>query len=297
LATETPDSELADNARLSLAESELVAGKLEPARTKFQALSKDPKSDPAVRQTAMFQLLGIATELRNWDEVRQTADTLMSSFPMSKHFWYAQMRRAEADLNSMQVTKAVEGLQKVIAQKDQPDSTVATESWFGQAWILLAESYNRDKKYDDLAQTVEACRAWNPDFPSLYILDEIAGRALKAQGKFPEAMAAFQRIIEDKHGRRTETAAKAQFMIGEIYLLQKNYEKAEVEFLKLEILYKFPEWQAPALYQAGSCQEEMQHWKDAWRSYDALVKKYPKSEYSKMALEKLPRVKQLAANQ
>jgi TolA-binding protein len=297
LAAEAPDSELADNARLSLAESELVAGKLESARTKFQALSKDPKSDPAVRQTAMFQLLGIATELRNWDEVRQTADTLMSSFPMSKHFWYAEMRRAEADLNSMQVAKAVERLQKIIAQKDQPDSTVATESWFGQAWILLAEAFSRDKKYDDLAQTVAACRAWNPDFPSLYILDEITGRSLKAQGKLPEAMATVQRIVDDKNGRRTETAAKAQFMIGEISLLQKDYEKAEVEFLKLEILYKFPGWQAPALFQAGGCQEEMQHWKDAWRSYDALIKKYPKSEYAKMALEKLPRVKQLAANQ
>lgn len=292
LAREVPDSDLADNARLSLAESELVSGKLDAAKLKFQALLADPKSDPLVQQTCLFQLIGIAVEQKNWTEVKAVSDESISRFPMGKHVWYAEMHRAEADLNSMDNPSAIARLQKVIAQKDAPESTIANETWFGQAWVLLAEANYREKKHDEVAKVVAECRSWNPNLPSQYLLDEIAGRSLKSQAKFPEALEVFERIVEDKQGRRTETAAKAQFMIAEIYLLQKNYAKAEQEFLKVDILYKFPEWQAPALFQAGSCEEEVQHWKEALRTYESLIKTYPKSDYAKMAADRLPRVKQ-----
>ncbi|MDB5384733.1 MAG: Tetratricopeptide 2 repeat protein, partial [Planctomycetaceae bacterium] len=295
LVKDVPDSGLADNARLSLAESDLVSGKLDLAKPKFQALTKDPKADATVQQTALFQLIGIAVEQRKWDEVKVETDALISRFPSSKYFWFAEMHRAEADLNLNDTSKAIERLQRVIEQRNQPNSTIAKETWFAQAWVLLAESFYREKKHDAVAKTVADCRAWNPEFPSLYILDEIAGRSQKSQAKFPEAMATFRRIVEDKFGRRTETAAKAQFMIGEIHLLQKNYSKAEEEFLKVDILYKFPEWQAPALFQAGSCQEELMHWKDALRTYDSLIKGFPKSDYARMATERMPRVKQKAS--
>lgn len=290
LIKDAPDSDLADNAALSLAESHLVAGKLDPAREKFQALEKNPQADATVQKTALFQLIGIGVEKRDWADVRTRCEALTTRFPNSKHHWFAEMHWAEADLNLMEPAKAIERLQQVLAQKG--DALLVNEAWFGQAWVLLAEAQHKEKQHDAVIQTAADCRAWKPDFPVLYMLDEIAGRSLKAQAKFPEALATFQRIIDDPQGRRTETAAKAQFMIGEILLLQKEYAKAEGEFLKVEILYKFPDWQAPALFQAGSCQEELQHWKDAAKSYESLIKDYPKSDYAKMAAERLPKVKQ-----
>ena len=289
LIKEVPDSDLADNAGLSLAESDLVSGKLDAAREKFLALEKGPKSDETVQQTALYQLIGIGVEKQDWADVRTQGEALTKRFPESKYRWFAEMHWAEADLNLNEPAKAIERLKTVVAQKG--NATIANEAWFAQAWVLLAEAQSRLKQYDDVAATVAACRAWKADLPVLYILDEIAGRSLKAQAKFPEAIIIFQRIVDDPHGRRTETAAKAQFMIGEIYLLQKAYAKAEAEFLKVEILYKFPDWQAPALFQAAGCQEELQHWKDAAKSYESLIKVYPKSEFAKMAAERLPKVK------
>ena len=213
-------------------------------------------------------------------------------FPKSKYFWFSQLKWAEADLNLMEPVKAIARLKTLVAQKG--DAGVANEAWFGQAWVLLAEAQYREKLHDEVAATALECRTWKPDLPTLYVVDEVLGRSLKAQAKFPEALEVFNRIVDDPHGRRTETAAKAQFMIGEIYLLQKDYVKAEAEFLKVEILYKFPEWQAPALFQAGGCQEELKHWKDAAKSYEALIKDYPQSTYAKMAMERLPRVRQKA---
>lgn len=291
LVQEVPTSDLADNARLSLAESDLVSGKLDDARQKLQALEKDPQSDEIVQQTALYQLIGIGVEKRDWADVRTRCEVLAMRFPQSKYHWFAEMHWAEADLNLMEAPKAIERLKAVVAQKG--DAAVANEPWFGQAWVLLAEAQYREKQHDDVARTAAECRQWKPDLSVLYIIDEIAGRSLKAQAKFPEALAVFQRIVDDPHGRRTETAAKAQFMRGEIYLLQKDYKNAEAEFLKVDILYKFPDWQAPALFQAAGCQEELKQWKAAAKSYEDLIKNYPKSEYAKKAAtERLPIVKQ-----
>ena len=289
LIKDVPESDLADNAGLSLAESDLVSGKLDAARERFQALEKAPKSDVTVQQTSLYQLIGIGVEKQDWADVRARAAALTTRFPESKYRWFSEMHWAEADLNLKETVQAIERLKSVVAQ--QGNAMIASEAWFGQAWVLLTEAQNREKQYDAVTATVKACRAWKPDLPILYILDEIAGRSLKAQAKFADAIATFQRVVDDPNGRRTETAAKAQFMIGEIYLLQKEFTKAETEFLKVEILYKFPDWQAPALFQAASCQEELQHWKDAAKSYESLIKVYPKSEYAKMAAERLPKVK------
>ena len=55
-----PNSELADNARLSLAESDLIADKLEPARKAFEELFASDKSDPEVKERSLYQLVVLA---------------------------------------------------------------------------------------------------------------------------------------------------------------------------------------------------------------------------------------------
>jgi TolA-binding protein len=87
-------------------------------------------------------------------------------------------------------------------------------------------------------------------------------------------------VVEDSSGRRTETAAKCQFLIAETYLLEKNHEAALREYLKVRFLYKFPEWQAPALFQAAQCDEALGHWKEAVATYEELLRDFPTSEYA-----------------
>ena len=48
-------------------------------------------------------------------------------------------------------------------------------------------------------------------------------------------------MIRSAAGAKTETAAMAQWMIGETYFHQKNYEAALREYLRLEILYAYPD--------------------------------------------------------
>ena len=76
--------------------------------------------------------------------------------------------------------------------------------------------------------------------------------------------------------------------VAETYLLQKNYEVALQEYLKVYYLYKFPHWQAPALYQAAQCDEALNEWKDAARAYEDLLRDFPESEFAAKAKERLP---------
>jgi TolA-binding protein len=130
----------------------------------------------------------------------------------------------------------------------------------------------------------------------LYQADEVLGRSLKSQAKWTEARAAFERVLKDPHGKLSETAAKSQFLLADTYLQEKNYETALKEYLKVDILYKFPDLQAAALYQAGVCHEELQKWKDAARTYDEMLRRFPKHEHAALARERLDAVRKRLAS-
>jgi TolA-binding protein len=89
----------------------------------------------------------------------------------------------------------------------------------------------------------------------------------------------------------------AQWMIGESYFHQKNYETALREYLRLEILYAFPTWQAAALLQAGKCCESLGDWKQAVELYTRLLKEYPGTSFVNDAQDRLKAARQRMAGQ
>jgi len=104
----------------------------------------------------------------------------------------------------------------------------------------------------------------------------------------------FERVVADTHGRLTETAAKSQFHLGETYLLEKDYRHALAEYLKVEIRYKFPEWQGASLLQAAACYEALNEWKDAVKTYEDLLRQFPEHAYAPQAKERLAGAKKRA---
>ena len=62
--------------------------------------------------------------------------------------------------------------------------------------------------------------------------------------------------------------------------MEKNHEKAFVEYYKVYANCPYPEWKAPALFQAGKCSEQLNRWSTAVKMYEALLKDFPDSEYA-----------------
>jgi TolA-binding protein len=276
LVQETPDSDLADNARLSLAESALVAGNLTAARKAFEDLRASPKSDAQVRERASFQLLVLTLEERRWAEIPPLASEFLKSFPESASRPYVEYGVVEAVLAAADVKPDVveaqlEALDQLL--RDPPSSA----GWTPRLWVLKAEALFRLKRYDDIAATVADFRQRLPQSPLAYQIDEVYGRALKQQAKFAEARDVFQNVIADKNAYRTETAAKCQFLIAETYFLQEKWQDAFLAYQKVYASYAFPEWQAAALMQSGKCDEQLGHWKEAAATYAQLQNEFPKS--------------------
>ncbi len=311
LVTDYPTSPLAYNARLSLAESDLVSnqpGKLGSARAAFVVLSMEPKAEAAVQQKALFQLMQIEMETKRWEDLRKVCRHYLERFPQGEFHWDADFHAAEADFERGMLPEALVRLENLRQGRTTPlkaDGTPADTGtggttppaadaeaikrtkWYPRLWRMLAETQFRQKNYKAVEATVTEFRNANPDSPFLYFLDDTLGRSYKSQAMWAEARTAFERVIADSHGRLTETAAKCHFLLAETYFFEKDYKHALDEFLKVEIRYKYPDFQGLALFQAAACYEKTDEWKDAVKTYEDLLRDFPNHEKAAEARERL----------
>lgn len=290
LVSEFPDSEVADDARFFLAESDLDAGKVDEAKKVFQQLEQNPKSDADVQQRSLFQLMAIAEVQQRWDELAAISEKSRSRFPEGLYRSDSDFFLALSHLQRHKAEPALELLKPLAAAKADP--AMKQKEWFPRVFVLLAEGYWQQKKYPEAMAAIAELREWDAKSRFLYQANEVLGRVYKMQAKFHEARSAFQAVLDDPLAERTETAAKAHFMIAETYILQENYKAALENFLKVYILYKFPDWQAPALFQAAGCDEKLGQWNKAIEDYELLLKEFPNSEWATKAKPLLEKARQ-----
>jgi outer membrane protein assembly factor BamD (BamD/ComL family) len=240
---------------------------------------------------AVLLLLDIAADRAQWDELLKWADEFLKQFPQSEQRAYAQYRAGEAALQSAKLDRAVAEL---AALAEQQDEKVTKSDWYSSVYVLLAEAQFRAKDYPQVEATVAAFRERFPASPLLYHADEILGRSYKQRAMLPEARESFAKVTGSESGRRTKTAAKAQFHIAETFLIEKDYRTALAEYYKVYVNYQFPEWQALALFQAGQCDESLENWREATQSYENLIKEFPDNEYAARAQQRIDEIRNKA---
>ncbi|MBL8851991.1 MAG: tetratricopeptide repeat protein, partial [Planctomycetaceae bacterium] len=287
LVEQRPDSDLADEARLYLAESRYFAGEVDEAGAEFAKLADDPRADDFVRHRSSVLLLDIAADRERWDELLQRAERFQQQFPASAQLAYAQYRAGEAALQADNLDRAISELTALAAKTDEK---VTQAEWYSSIYVLLAEAQFRKQDYPQVEATVAAFRERFPSSPLLYHADEVLGRSYIKRAKFPDARASLTNVINSESGRRTKTAAKAQFHIAESFLIEKDYKSALPEYYKVYVNYRFPEWQAPALFQAGQCDETLENWREAVQTYETLIKEFPDSEYTARSQQRIQEI-------
>src|SRR5262249_52717974 len=134
-----------------------------------------------------------------------------------------------------------------------------------------------------------------PKDPQLAEVDYARGRALQGRARFDDARVAYQAVIDARKGG--DLAARAQLMRGETYFHQENYREAIREFLKVDILYDAPAWQAAALLEAGKVYERLAQWADAAETYERLRARFPKDPSAVEAKPLLEGVRKRLASQ
>jgi cellulose synthase operon protein C len=283
---EFPGSAVEPKARLFLAELDAQEGQANPAEKTLRGLVTDGAVDAKTREDALARLVTLSADKQEWKSVREGAQKYLAEFPKGVDARVVRLQAASADLrlnDAPGAEKALLDLMKELKGDGGPSA-----AWWPNVWIVLAESQYQQKKYDEVEATVQDLRSRVPDSPLMPQADEVLGRSFKNRTQWDKAIAAFQRAIEGTHGEQSDTAAKSQLMIAEIRFLQKDFRQAKEAYLKVSTLYdRLPEWAAPALFQVGQCEEELQQTRDAEKTYTQLIASFPRSDFAKDAKKRL----------
>ncbi len=220
-------------------------------------------------------------ESNNWESIKdllgENEQTGNSAAKARLEFW-----RAEAALRSGNHAEASERFDKLTSS-----SVGIVEAWVPMVSLRRAQLAARREDWQAVLKLVDELDAKHPEFELAYECDYLRGRALAGRGEMSSARSAYGDVLENEWATGTETAAMAQWMIGETYFHQRDYEHAAVAYEKVIERHNLPEWQARAALQAGKCAELMEHWDEAREHYSRALDRWPKSASEKQLAARL----------
>ena len=243
-----------------------------------------------VREFALFLRGQVQAAKSDWPKVREAFEAFLKEFPNTQRKLIAEFWVAEACYRQSDYAAAGPRLERLAQEiKDQ------REPWMAMILLRRAQLLAQQNQWRDAFAIVSKIAGDFPNFEQQYEVDYLLGRCLADQADFDGARQAYKRVIRSAAGAKTETAAMAQWMIGETYFHQKNYESALREYSALEILYAYPTWQAGALLQAGKCHEMLGEGREAILRYKRILKNYPQTTFVAEATQRLQKLENPAA--
>lgn len=262
-----------------LAELEYEAGKFEQAAKRLSPLL-NVVNDRDVRDRILFRLGWCYTDLDKPLDASKAFEVLLSESPDSSMLARTAFQAGEARFTLNEYTPARGHFETCIAAK--PDGSLKP-----QALLRLSEAQALTEQYDASETT---CRTFLNEFPAHVLLPRAQlglGWALENQNKKAEAIAAYQQVL--LAGAKTETAARAQFQIGECHFALAAYEDAIIAFNAVEVNYGFPAWQSKALLEMGRALAKLGDRTGANARFSEVLKTYPESKAAIVAKDELRR--------
>jgi TolA-binding protein len=231
---------------------------------------------------ALYLVGQLAAASHQWSEVVLAMNRLVHDHPDSSLRIPAEYWRAESHYRLGEYDEAG----RRFAQLERMTHG-RTDAWLAMVPLRRAQVFAQQTAWGEALEIAKGIAKQYPNFRQQYEVDYLIGRALASRAEFDKARDAYERVIRSPTGSRTETAAMAQWMIGETYFLQKEYAEAIKAYHRVEGLYAFPQWQSAALLQAGKCHEMLGQWKDAESLYSQIVNDYQETDYLDEASRRL----------
>lgn len=198
--------------------------------------------------------------------------------------------------------KSAEALFKTIS--DYPQVTVGEEQF---AW--LAQYYLDAQKWDLARQVLKRMQEVLKDYPAPQRLQFRYAECIHNLGKLDEAIKEYQKVVDMApsstsateslyriaqiyeqtnqisqalefyercaNNGGSETSARAQFRLSEIYENKGEIEKAGKNYLKVAILFLHPELSPEALWRSGNCYLKINEKENAQRAFKELLDDFP----------------------
>jgi TolA-binding protein len=155
------------------------------------------------------------------------------------------------------------------------------------AVLALLHAGQSAAQLEDWQGALTSLDAAAKQFPQTPYLPEITYEQAWARqnlSREDEALKLYESVTEQTD---REVAARARYMIGEIYFNRKNHAEAVRHFIRAALVYAYPEWQARSHFEAGRCFEVLGKLDQARQSYQEVVSKYGKYEEAELAKKRL----------
>lgn len=281
LVREFPKSTFRPDAMYRVAERAYQANDLVKAKQWLQQLLREDP-DPDLLGHAWYLQGRVAAEQSQWDAVISPMSQIAEQLPehelwLPAQYWIAESRFRQADYEQAAVDFA--GLEEATFGSDA--------EWVPMVILRVAQVAAHQRRWPDALDAGRKLAKQFPGFRLQYEADYIIGRSLSARGRFAAARDAYNRVVRSPAGSQTETAAMAQWMIGESFFHQKEYRYALRAYERVTSLHSFARWHAASLLQAGKCHEALDEPQEAVKSYVQLIQQYPKSEFASAASMRL----------
>lgn len=279
LLKDHPDSKLAPAVRTELAELLYEDKKYDQAVELLESVIADKSADPKLLSSANYRLGWCYQKLNKPDKAAAAfskfdpvkggaSEDIAASALLQAGLAYAEQGKFDAAETSL-----------AAMIKDHPKN-----AQLSVALLRLGEVQAEQGKYDASAQTYST-------FLQRFSKDPFAPRAhfgigwsLENRKQYEQARAEYKKAIAATNG---ETAARAQFQIGETFLGEGKFDLALPALLAVEDVYAYPKWSARALFESGRVFEELKQPDQAKKQYEQVATKYKDAPEAKLAEERL----------
>ncbi|MCE9554546.1 MAG: tetratricopeptide repeat protein [Planctomycetes bacterium] len=277
-----PESRYWADATYRLTAAALKANQHDAVRCLVTSLTEAKNTPPEVMAHALLLETQRAVAEGNWSDVETSAHELITRLPQSKLKPVAEYWLAEAAYRQLRTDEAARRFNDLAKQNLQ-----GRESWRALVPLRQGQLAAAARDWPTARAMVEQLQRDWPKCEQQQEVDYLCGRCLSAEARFDEARQAYARVTGSSGQDKTETAAMAQWMIGESYLHQQRHDEAIREFLRVEALYAYPKWQAAALLEAGKCYESSGRPAEASEIYKRILEKYGQTMFCDEARQRL----------
>jgi TolA-binding protein len=272
------DLALGRYARLELGEVLAESGEHEAAIDLLEPLRQPRENDPPeINERALYRLGVCFYEEERYEEAAAAFEECASSHSQTAFAASLHLLAGESYFRLDRQPKAREHLDRALAASNAPEIRGPALLRLGEALAALQEWPASQEAFADyLEEFTDSDLRYQAEFGLAF--------AQENQGEFDDAVEGYTDLIARHQG---PTAARAQFQIGECLFAQKRHQEAVREFLKVDILYAYPEWSAAALFEAGRCFEALAETGQAKAQFEQVRQRFADTRWADLAGQRL----------
>lgn len=272
-----PQSSLLERARFEMSELTFDAKQYDSTVADLEKTVKTAQ-DPSLKEQALYRLAWAYQAKGDHEGAARTFEAVLAGFPKTDVAATAHYQAGECRMKLLEYQSARDHFAAV---QDAKNSKEVAES----ALLRLGESNALLKEWSAASAAYNTFQVAYPRSRWIQHSRFGSGWALENKKDYVGAIAQYRKVLAEKGA--DEMAAKSQFQIGECLFALNRFEEAIQEFMRLDVTYRIPEWNAKALLELGRVLEAKGDKPAAMARFKELIQRYPKDNAAGVAKERL----------